>query len=244
MDNGLEQNQFAGSPEQKLPARGRTAPAPDTRPLAERALDAAGDPAGKRAGTAFELSAIRPLTAAQAASSPAGATIESSSGNSVRTAEQLLQNVNREVAQFKRFNAESMAVVLKPDNQTEIFLHLASRNGQIEIQARFERGDFAALNGQWSQLQQTLSQQGIRLSSLQEGFQQAPQQQPGGSPDWGHGQMNQGQQRPSQGDADERTDRRPFEEFVLPNHLRESGPRPERHQPALKRATSVLEAWA
>jgi hypothetical protein len=169
--------------------------------------------------------------------------MESASGSAVRTAEQLLQNMTREVAQFKRFNAESMAVVLKPDAHTEIFLHLASRNGQMEIQARFERGDFASLNGQWNQLQQTLSQQGVRLSNLQEGFQ-PPSQQSGGGTDWGQGQMHQGQQRQSGRDAENAPQKQVFEEFMLRSATADPKQRPARTRLATDRANSVLEAWA
>lgn len=170
---------------------------------------------------------------------------DTQAGAANRTAEQLLHNIGREVAQFKRFNAESMAVVLKPDGQTEIFLHLAARNGQIEIQARFERGDFAALSGQWTQLQQTLSQQGVRLGNLQEGSHPgAPTPTSGANTEWGHGQMNQGQQRPAQQDAGERSAGRVFDELAGAGFTKESKSSGERARPATRRTNAVLEAWA
>ncbi len=247
MDKGLEQNHFAGSAEQNLPARGRTSPATDARSLVERPVSLVHERAADRSDKAF-TTVVEALTSRPAVtnlpSNGSTAGVEAASGGTAaRTAEQLLQNVSREVAQFKRFNAESMAVVLKPDSHTEIFLHLASRNGQIEIQARFERGDFASLNGQWTQLQQTLSQQGVRLSNLQEGFNQASQQ-PGGGADWGHGQMNHGQQRQAGRDPDDPRQRMSFDELVSRGSPAEAA-RPSRRSPAaVARANSVLEAWA
>lgn len=245
MEKGLEQNQFAGLSEQKLPAHGRNALAAELRPPGDRVLEAVREMAFDRADKGINLAADgmagRPGSIAAAVGSTGG--MEATSGSAVRTAEQLLQNMTREVAQFKRFNAESMAVVLKPDAQTEIFLHLASRNGQIEIQARFERGDFASLNGQWAQLQQTLSLQGVRLSNLQEGFQQPPQQSGGGT-EWGQGQMQQGQQRQSGREAEDAAHKQGFEEFMLRDTAADPKQSPARPRAAVHRANSVLEAWA
>jgi hypothetical protein len=61
-----------------------------------------------------------------------------------------------------------MAVVLRPDANTELFLHLSRRDGQIEASVRCERGDFHQLNALWSQLQDALAQQKVRLNPLQE----------------------------------------------------------------------------
>jgi hypothetical protein len=245
MEKGLEQNQIAGLSEQKLPAPGRNALAAELRPLGDRVLESVRETAFDRTDRGLNALADglagRPGSIAAAGGSTGG--VEATSGTAVRTTEQLLQNLTREVAQFKRFNAESMAVVLKPDGQTEIFLHLASRNGQIEIQARFERGDFASLNGQWTQLQQTLSQQGVRLSNLQEGFQPPPQQ-PGGGTEWGQGQTPQGQQRQAGRDAGNAPHEQAFEEFMPRPAAADPGQRPARTRSAVNRANSMLEAWA
>jgi hypothetical protein len=68
---------------------------------------------------------------------------------------------------LKHFNADSMAVVLKPDPETAIFLHLQIQNGLVEVHARFERGDYPALQAGWDQLRESLASQGIRLGPLQ-----------------------------------------------------------------------------
>jgi hypothetical protein len=218
MDKGPETNQFAGSPEQKLPVGGGVSASREGRPL-ESAFDRVRDGARERGERASSL---------EGWNGPASLTGRSQAGASA-------------TATSKRINAESMAVVLKPDSQTEIFLHLATRNGQIEIQARFERGDFAGLSGHWAQLQQTLAQQGVRLSHLQENFNQTPSN--GGQPEWGHGQLNQEQRRQFGGD-DRPGNRRSFEETLNAGSFGEARRRPAGARPLPRRANAVLEAWA
>lgn len=84
------------------------------------------------------------------------------------SADSFATQISKQAIALKHFNAESMAVVLKPDPATAIFLHLRLNDGAVEVHARFERGDFAAMNAKWDQVQQALSTQGIRLGPLQE----------------------------------------------------------------------------
>jgi hypothetical protein len=247
MDRSAEQNQIAGLREQKLPPVGRSVAGGDLRPLADPALELARSAAVERpdkaqstAGEALVGSVLHP--AAGAASALAGGSGEVAGAGAVRTAEQVLQNLTREVAQFKRYNAESMAVVLKPDAHTEIFLHLVTRNGQIEIQARFERGDFTSLSGQWAQLQQTLSQQGVRLGNLQEGFHQPSSQPPTGGSDWSQGQMQQGGQRHSGRQTGEEARAIPIEEILRTGPAGQAASHRGGRRATSSRAT--LEAWA
>ena len=156
--------------------------------------------------------------------------------------ENLVSSVTREVAQFKRYNAESMAVVLKPDAHTEIFLHLVSRNGSVEMQARFERGDFQALNGHWSQLQQSLSQNGVRLGALQEGFHPPSGNPSSANAQWGHGQLPGQQHQPGSRDGQEPAPAQSFHEEQPPAKT----PSPTRLGAVVRRTTRrvALEAWA
>ncbi|MBI1176075.1 hypothetical protein GC207_01400 [bacterium] len=249
MDKGLEQNQFAGSTEQKMPAGNREVTGRDLEAgiarvgedAARESAEGAGDRTAKLFGAAGETMPATALGTTRTI------TVNSADGlNAIapaRTAEQLLQNITREVVQFKHFNAESMAVVLKPDANTEIFLHMVSRNGQIEIQARFDRGDFNSLNGQWAQLQHTLSQQGVRLSGLQDGFNQAPGQQTAGGSGWGHGQMNQQQQHREQPGGNGEPTPAAFDDLLLAGPARETVKRMGlSRRPSSTR--SALEAWA
>lgn len=248
MDKGLEQNQFAGSTEQKMPAGNREVTGGDLEAGiarvgengARESAESAGDRTARLFGAAGETMPVNALGTTRTI------TVNSADGLNAtapaRTAEQLLQNITREVVQFKHFNAESMAVVLKPDANTEIFLHMVSRNGQIEIQARFDRGDFNSLNGQWAQLQHALSQQGVRLSGLQDGFNQAPGQQTAGGSGWSHGQMNQQQQHREQPGGHGEATPAAFDELLLAGPARETVKRLGLSRRPSTR--SALEAWA
>ena len=70
------------------------------------------------------------------------------------------------VVGLQQTNAGSLAVVLKPDGNTEISLHLKLQHGHFEAFAVLERGDFKALTSEWAQLQSRLADQGIRLAPL------------------------------------------------------------------------------
>jgi hypothetical protein len=71
-----------------------------------------------------------------------------------------------EVQVFRQAKSDYVEVVLKPDRQTEISIQFRLRNGEVEASARCQQGDFQTLSGQWPQLQQTLSHQGVRLAEL------------------------------------------------------------------------------
>jgi hypothetical protein len=78
----------------------------------------------------------------------------------------LAQEILHSAVRFRSIRAESMSVVLRPDGQTELTLQLTLHQGRIEVEARVQRGDWTTLQAQWAQLQQTLSQQGVRLNAL------------------------------------------------------------------------------
>ena len=84
------------------------------------------------------------------------------------TVERISKLVLGEVALVKQHSSDSMAVVLRPDAETELFVHLTQRNGQIEATVRCERGDMQHLGALWGQLQESLAQQKVRLAPLQE----------------------------------------------------------------------------
>ena len=88
--------------------------------------------------------------------------------DTAETVERINKLVGREVVLFRQHSSDSMAVVLRPDAHTELFLHLSRRDGQIEASVRCERGDFYQLNALWSQLQEALAHQKVRLNPLLE----------------------------------------------------------------------------
>jgi hypothetical protein len=83
--------------------------------------------------------------------------------------EQVEGQIRTQVVEFKRVGMDSMSVVLKPDAQVELHLQLRMERGQVHVVAECKRGDVAALNEAWGQLQQNLAGQGIRVSALQDG---------------------------------------------------------------------------
>jgi hypothetical protein len=70
---------------------------------------------------------------------------------------------------LRRMDAGSLSLVLTPDGNTQLALHVKLQQGQFEVQAVLERGSFAALGAEWSQLQTRLAEQGVRLAPLTSG---------------------------------------------------------------------------
>jgi hypothetical protein len=71
-----------------------------------------------------------------------------------------------EAAIMRRLRPDSLAVVLRPDPGTEIFLRLTARDNRIEASARYERGNYDVLAASWSALQRRLGAFGICLLEL------------------------------------------------------------------------------
>ena len=84
------------------------------------------------------------------------------------TVDRIASLMVRESALVKKHGSDSMAVVLRPDAETELFVHLSQRDGQIEATVRCERGDVQHLGALWSQLQESLAQHKVRLAPLQD----------------------------------------------------------------------------
>jgi hypothetical protein len=99
---------------------------------------------------------------------PASDSLSARMVDTTGTVERISKLVLGEAALIKQHSSESMAVVLRPDAETELFVHLTQRNGQIEATVRCERGDLQHLGALWGQLQESLAQQKIRLAPLQE----------------------------------------------------------------------------
>lgn len=159
-------DQFAGGGEQNLPtfqpARIESAgPAPshDGRPIPASTTSAVPTVTTPAAAvvSAADPSVNTPGTAAVAA------TARPHQGTSVEHIAHLLAT---EGALLRAHRAESLAVVIQPDAQTQLFLQLRQRNGEMEATVRCEQGDFQALNASWRELQESLARQDIRLADL------------------------------------------------------------------------------
>jgi hypothetical protein len=65
-----------------------------------------------------------------------------------------------------RTGAGSLMVMVRPDAQTELALHVSWKQDHYEATAVVERGDFAALGAEWTHLRQRLADQGVSLGPL------------------------------------------------------------------------------
>ena len=159
MKSGHEQSEIAGwftrgfLTRQNSPGDGRRVPAVIS--TGWRAKHAAGS----------ETDAISALSAANPAVS--GTANEfSADAKEVAASVPLATHIAEQAVQFKSSGLNSMSVVLKPDVHTEIRLEFATRDGQIEARAHVASGDLQQLGANWTQLQDSLAQQGIRLLPL------------------------------------------------------------------------------
>lgn len=82
--------------------------------------------------------------------------------------ERLTHLIGQEVITVRQSGATSLAVSLKLDSQTELFLQLTHHDGQLQASLRCERGNAEALNSHWGQLQESLSRQNVHLLPLED----------------------------------------------------------------------------
>ncbi|MCF7668814.1 MAG: hypothetical protein K9N48_03450 [Verrucomicrobia bacterium] len=80
--------------------------------------------------------------------------------------EKCFEMIKSNAVQLKHSGAAELTVVLRPDANTELYLRLQRSSLGIEAHARLDRGDFAALNSQWTNVQNALNSQGVRLAAL------------------------------------------------------------------------------
>lgn len=117
-------------------------------------------------GGADRASGPEPLTAlaAQAAVNDAGA----GPGTAVAAnpAPALHRAIENTTLSLHRMEATSVSMVLKPDANTQVALHVKWQQGRFEALAVLERGDLATVGAHWSQLQNRLAEQGVRLAPL------------------------------------------------------------------------------
>ena len=75
--------------------------------------------------------------------------------------------VSQEVISIRQSGANVLAVSLKVDQHTELFLQLTNHNGQIQASVRCERGNAAGLDSHWGQLQESLARQNVQLMPME-----------------------------------------------------------------------------
>jgi len=82
----------------------------------------------------------------------------------------VVDSIREHVLVLRVSQQNELNVVLRPDANTELVLQLRQVDGQVHLQARCERGDFTWLDSQWSAIQNTLAQQGVRVEPLQAAY--------------------------------------------------------------------------
>ena len=143
--------------------------------------------------------------------------------------------------ELKQSNTSTLAIVVKPDAQTELFLHLQQRDGQVDVHARCEPAAAGALAACWGQIQQSLSSQGINLAPLNQPVPRSADFNAlsTGLTEQGFAQSNTGHQTPhpppqNAGEA---------AESYTPAGFR-SEPEPSHPAPVARRRGARWETWA
>jgi hypothetical protein len=160
-----EKNETAGRTVQKLPSASSTSGVVTTsaaKPVAAADSDASAkkdgfestlnfDWAGKPAVFSMEQGNVSTTTATDTAAQ----------------VERVSRLVNQEVVMIRQSGANNLAVSLKVDAHTELFLQLTHHDGQIQASLRVERGSGAGLDQHWNDLQESLAKQNVQLLPLE-----------------------------------------------------------------------------
>lgn len=94
---------------------------------------------------------------------------ESAQTKSLAGLEKLESQIQHCAVRVEQAQPHFLAVTIRPDAHTELRLQLSMQNEQVQVKAECQRGDFAALEKDWGQLQKSLSDHGIRLGGLEQG---------------------------------------------------------------------------
>jgi hypothetical protein len=178
MNLSAERNDFAGRTEQKVPPGAVTA-------AAVAGVDAASASRDRKAKPKLQFDWHDTPAQVLTIMDPSGKAVQNAreiegSGSHPAANGQLSRLemfVTREAVNIRQKGAESLSVSLKVDAGTELFLQLTNKDGQLQASLRCERGDFSALESQWTQLQQSLARQNVQLMPLGSG-QSSNSQQP------------------------------------------------------------------
>jgi hypothetical protein len=209
-----QKNETAGRTVQKLPrAPSSGESAANSRSTPAREIVTAGSARKSEAGS---LPSMIDITTPSATGNLGGGTVLDNSPNApVASAqvERIAQLVTQEVVMVKLSGATSLAVSLKVDPQTELFVQLTSHNGQIQASLRCERGNFADLNSHWGQLQESLARQNVQLlPPTDRNFSRNSAGTPSDTPESGN--FRQSSQNAQQQNRDLRTAAAPVQQSV------------------------------
>ena len=168
MKSASQRNEIAGSAAQKLPpdhpAAPATAVADEAIPRAKNRLP--NDFSDPKPSAAQWMGLD--TTAKGVAAPTLTANVMGGSAPSSGRLEQVERMISREVVMVRQSGAETLAVSLKVDSRTSLFLQLTNHHGQIEASVRCETGDATALDAHWGQLQESLARQNVQLLPLED----------------------------------------------------------------------------
>ena len=74
--------------------------------------------------------------------------------------------VSLQVMRLHESGADEMHVVIKPDTGMQLSLQLIQRDGNVQVQAVLDRGNYDLLSRHWPELQQQLESRGVRVAPL------------------------------------------------------------------------------
>lgn len=179
MESKAKTDEFAGSTLQELPASSST-PVREVRPPGGRFHPGALEHGMSPSGPNWEASsgAIDFPGAVVQDATPAEVDLRATVGNPGDRVHRLHELVTSEVRVLRRDRTDALDVMLRPDSQTEIALHVVRRGDGYVATARCHRGDADGLGAEWSRLQQSLALQGVRLEPLEIGNRPAPAASP------------------------------------------------------------------
>jgi hypothetical protein len=153
-----------GSAVQKLPRA--TAIGPDSgRPKAPTASVLATGSSGRRSDFA-SLPTTLDLVSSVDSGSLRDATVQDASHSldgSTSQVERVARMVMQEAMTIRQSGATSLAVSLKVDAHTELFVQLTNHDGLIQASLRCDQGNIAGLAGHWGQLQESLARHNVQL---------------------------------------------------------------------------------
>ncbi len=130
-------------------------------------------------------------------------------GQYAAKAEHLGDLITREVMMIRQSGADSLAVSLKVDSHTELFLQLTNHDGQIHASVRCERGNVAGLDSHWGELQESLARQNVQLLPLENKFSARASELTSPSTTAASAPFNQSSQNPRQQTRDLPSDSNP-----------------------------------
>jgi hypothetical protein len=180
MKSAVKENEIAGSTVQDLPSASQIAPSAggaDSGSLAAKGSLPIEIDFSTGQDTAPQWMVLD-MTPGGAANSTLTANAASAATPAAAPLAEVERMISREVTMVRQSGAEALAVTLKVDSRTSLFLQLTNHNGQIEASVRCEKGGSAGLDTHWGELQESLARQNVQLLPLQDNSRDQSKFQP------------------------------------------------------------------